>query len=337
MKSITQVYYHFMIILALSSAKAGSTGTLNKASECKSTIERLNLIIPNNDIDYLKAFLPKDHKMRKRNSGYQNNDNQDIKEYRTHLNDFNKLAKEVFSQKNEFFLIEAIADYPILLKFTTQRDQKNLLHLAVINNNLEIVKFLAKFKELINQEDSTGFSPLLLAMTGAHNIDIFEFLLTHPDVNTTIKDIWGDNIFHFVFLAQGKNRKKILDLLFKHLDSDMVSSLINSVNNEGESPFNYLIRDFDIQIARKILNETSINFSQTSLQGDNLLHTACSIPNMQAIEFLLNYMDEKIDQKNLSGLTPKQILQPHYPDLYKANIDIERTLLKLSKLLKNTK
>ena len=277
--------------------------------------------------------------MRKQSRGYQNNDNQDIKEYPIRY--FYQLAKEVFSKKNDFFLVkkikEAIADYPILLKFTTQRDQKNLLHLAVINNNLEIVKFLAEFKELINQEDSTGFSPLLLAMIGARNIDIFEFLLTHPDVNTTVKDIWGDNIFHYVFLARSKNRKKILDLLFKHLDSDMVSSLINSVNNKGESPFNYFIRDFNIQIARKILNEISINFSQTSLQGDNLLHTASSIPNMQAIKFLLNYMDEKTDQKNLSGLTPEQILQSHYPDLSKTNKNIRRTLFKLSKPLKNTK
>ncbi|MCZ0931796.1 MAG: hypothetical protein OXJ52_01415 [Oligoflexia bacterium] len=313
MKSIIQIFHPFIVILVFLNISVSSTMPLNPASACRTFFIPPNFVMPDNNIDHLNRLLPKNHKLRMQSGDYPNVEDRPLSGYDGRY--FHQLVTAIFSKENEGFFKQVITDSPGLLEFRSERDQKNFLHFAAISNNLEIVKFLAGFKQLINQKDSIGFNPLLLAMTGARDLDIFEFLLALPDTDTSIEDIWGDNIFHYVFLVQSnKKRAKVLDLLFEYFDSNLISALINSVNHNGESSFNYLIRDFEVGIAHKILNKTSIDFSQVTKQGNNFLHIAGLIPSVPAIKFLLEHSHIDVEQKNHLGLTPAQIFRSHYPD-----------------------
>lgn len=170
MKPIIQILYHFVVVLALLDISASSAVvvtpisavTLDKASECNTVFAHTG-----NDMTYLKILLPKGHKFQKKNIDDISNSNDQSLSNEAF---YQLIKKEVFAEKNKAFFEQVISNYPELLKFT-YRGQRTLLHLAVISKNLEAVKFLAEFEELLNQVDYTGASPLLLALsTSSFNI-----------------------------------------------------------------------------------------------------------------------------------------------------------------------
>ena len=330
----------FIIILILLDTSSISAGPMNQISKCQASFKNTSPIQFLDNMDYLRMLLPKDSKGQKKITDYQNINEQDIPEINDYRNiAFYKILREVLSKENIDFLKQALIAHPKLLKLKTKEGQKNLLHLAILQGNLSTVRFLAQFKELINSKDATGATPLLLSMIGgAKHFDIFSFLLSHPDTDITVKDIFGDNIFHYIFFikedSQRHNKKTALNTLFEYLDFQTMTHLINSANDKGESPFSYLIRDFNIEIARIILNKTAINFSQVTTEGNNFLHIASAIPNTKAIKFLLQYTTHTmISQKNHSGLTPIQIIQSHYPAL--SEIDIKENIFNSDFVFKN--
>ena len=318
---------------------------------------KTSFVSSHSDIDYLKKLIPPDHKIQNKITQYQMTEEQlnkpiDEEYQRAEEEDINnpnkpktqkiilnKIIKAVFNPANREFFKSAVNSHPEVLKFKTEKEEKNLLHLAILENDLELAEFLAQFKELINQPDSAGVPPLFLSIM--YNPDIFKLLLTHPHIDVTIKDNFEDGLFHYIFLITergdklGKTttRKRILNIVFKHLDANTTANLITSVNKKGESSIHYLTRDFDSEIAEALLSKTSINFSQLTTEKNNFFHIASMAPNIKAISFLLNNIDINIDpllyQENLLRLTPIQIMQSHYPHLSETDIKI--------RFFKNTK
>ena len=300
-----QILY-LIVAFILINAPIVSISASSQISKCKAVFKKPKPITAYNQTDYLKLLFPTDHKIQKLITYYELDT--------THRGIYYTIIVNIFSKENENFLKQTIHSYPELLEFKTEKGQKNLLHLAVINNNLEIVQFLSAFSALINHKDTTGATPLLLSITGTDNLNIFKFLLSHPLRDVSVRDELGDNIFHYIFFTQNQQGKQetILDLLLEHLDDNTISKLVNSGNNEGETPFNYLVRDFNITIAKKLISKTTIDFAQTTKEGNNLMHIASLLDNKSARTFLLNHSTSiNIRQKNKQGLTPLQILSSH--------------------------
>ena len=258
-----------------------------------------NKINSNKYIDYFEKLLPTDNEIQK-----------SIYEYKTNLKKpkkiealLYKLERLSFTKKNDDYLIQQLSSQPKLLDFTNEEGQ-SLLLLAVIYDRPKVVDFLVQFKKLLNKKDKNGNYPLLLSITRANRIKTFKTLIMDPSIDLSARDSFNQNVFHYIFLGNPKHREEILNLLFERLDYNLVVNLINSGNKTGESPINYLIRDFNIDIANKFLESAPIDFSQKLRNGDSLLHTANSIPDNKAIEFLLENAPIK-NQKNNRGNTPQ--------------------------------
>ena len=254
-------------------------------------------------IKYLKKLIdPKILRQIKINKSKETNPENTNKNYSV------RLTTKAFSKENTEFFKSAIINEPEIINAKFGNTNKNLLHLAIIYNNLEIVKFLSQFKTLINQKDNMGTSPLLLSITTS-KADILDSLISLPDIDVKAVDMFEDNIFHHVFLSAGttNNRIDILSTLFKNLDPELAFVLINSLNYKGESSFSYLLRDFDKTIIDFILDHSIINFSQTTKEGNNLLHLAVLALSKEAIIFLIKKDPFLIHKKNHLGLTPYEM------------------------------
>lgn len=302
--------FFILTVFVLSQLSISYAESILENGKCKNSFTSLTPLHKNRYkiLDYYKKFLPIDHKL------------QETILKRQERIIFNKgfehvmytLEVKVYDKENINFLIEKISSDPELLKFKNEEGQ-NLLHLAVIYNNLKLAKFLIESSiQLINEQDKQGVSPLLFSITRSNDLDIFKFLIKHPFIHTSVKDNFNQNIFHYIFLAIQKHRKELIDIVSENLDSSTISSMLNSGNQLEETPLNYFIRSFDTEIANQLLKIATIDFSQKEIKGNTLLHVASFIPDRNAIDFLVKHSNN-IDQKNEDGRTPIQVFKLYNP------------------------
>ena len=318
MKTTEKKFFFFIAAPALLNISIGYTEFIKTTNGCKTFfIKSTFQDLKEDTVDHLKKLLPKDSEIQKEILIFQNKaKNNPYINYAIPTN----IEQSVFTETNQSFLIRTIISQPQLINFR-DKNGRNLLHLAVIYNNVKLSKFLTQFTKLLNKKDIAGNTPLLLSMTRMQSIDIFKLLVTHPLIDFSARDSFEQNILHYIFLGKKNYRNEMLDLLLEHLDLNMVSNLTKAVNKQGESPLNYLIRDFDITIANKFIKAVPANFLQKLKNGNTLLHTASSIPNLKAIKFLLEHSNQ-INEANHLGQTPAQILKSYHPSLTDRDISI---------------
>ena len=137
-----------------------------------------------------------------------------------------------------------------------KRSAEPLYH-AIQYGKLDLVRFFVKNSKMINAaRESTHFSPLHVAILSLR-LGLIQFFLDHPDTNLRQTNIWGENIFHTVFLTgeaqKGKkrteytkekvNKLEILRFLFQPKYFVKVFDLLNSPNHYNETPLDFAERD----------------------------------------------------------------------------------------------
>ncbi|MDE0092431.1 MAG: hypothetical protein OXN83_03995 [Oligoflexia bacterium] len=313
----------FLTVFVLLDISISYAEFIPEHSKCRNSFISFQAPITKSEhLDYFRNLFPQDHEIQKNISFYK----EDTKTRKKIEYFLFRLEKITFDQKNEDFLIQQISAQPHLLNFQNQAGQ-NLLHLAVIYNNFKVSKFLTQFTKLLNKKDIAGNTPILLSMTRMQNIDIFKLLVTHPLIDLLVQDSFEQNILHYIFLGKEGYRNEMLDLLFERLDLNTISNLTKAINKQGESPLNYLIRDFNITIANKFAKIVPANFLRKLKNGNTLLHVASSIPNLKAIKFLLEHFNQ-INEANHFGQIPVQTLTSYHLSLTEQDIN---TLLLNSK------
>ena len=106
--------------------------------------------------------------------------------------------------------------------------QSKTLIRAVVENEIAVVRFLLKLREIdVNTRDEDGCTPLILAGWLGHTNIVME-LLMHPDIKVNLSDSCGDTALS---LATINGWWKTTSLLLGHPDIK-----INLVDNEGYSP-----------------------------------------------------------------------------------------------------
>ena len=116
-----------------------------------------------------------------------------------------------------------------------------------------MIRFFAFQGNFINKpKETTKFTPWMLAFMSRFE-DIILYFLNHPQTNLRQTNVWGDNIFHIIFLVSGErgvlqNRKKlgridVLNLIFQPEYFSKVHDLLIAKNKNGETPMDFALRE----------------------------------------------------------------------------------------------
>ena len=161
--------------------------------------------------------------------------------------------------KWKFVLKESVSAYVMTLFQEDKRladwikKSSEPLFYAVQLGALNLIKFLvSQEKGMINAvRESTRFSLLHTAVISGR-LSVIQFLLDHPDIDIRQTNVWGENIFHAVFLAgwefgdseqpeKKSSKLEVLRFLFQP---------------------KYFLRISDVLIAPNIYNETALDFAK---------------------------------------------------------------------------
>ena len=163
--------------------------------------------------------------------------------------------RNVFNPENSSVVKSFFQNDESLLQWI--KDSPELIYNAIQFGNLELVQFFVENGSSINAaRETTHFSPLHFAIISFHP-DIIRWFLDHPQTNLRQTSVWGENLFHFVFLTgnQGKrqnrsvaqNRKsekmQILDILFQPEYFVKISDLLNVPNHYNETVLDFARRE----------------------------------------------------------------------------------------------
>ena len=130
------------------------------------------------------------------------------------------------------------------------------IYFAIQFDNLDMIRFFVETSGMINAaREATHFSPLHFAIL-TRRLHIIKFFLDHPATHLGQKSIWGDNLFHFVFLSggQGKgtgtgadgtrsSKLSILRLLLQAEYFSRIFYLLNTPNYHNETALDFAYRD----------------------------------------------------------------------------------------------
>ncbi len=202
--------------------------------------------------------------------------------------------------------------YPMLLNHTLKLVREgnflpaflpagNRLHKAVENNDMTALQAAVSEKSLLNEIDTAGLTPLILAVsldnaTAAH-------LLLEAGADPKQPDTRGNAPLH---IAAQRNNRNLLPLLLERSQNP------DPVNQAGQTPLHVAIETLNPQVAGMLIN-AGASLVRKDARGNNLLHMICHRDNPQ-YEKILEVMLKRVGDVNLrnhDGMTPLHIAAVH--------------------------
>lgn len=185
------------------------------------------------------------------------------------------------------FLIESGAD---IKNMTLSR--KNLLHLAVINRDISVVKFVISLGLDTDSVDEMGWTPLHCAVRNNENVDIVKLLVeSGADIQAVTED--GKTLCHLAVINSVSMTKYVLSL---GLD-------INSMDIEGLSPLHYVVGYNENTEIVSLLIQSGADIHITTMNGVNLLHSVAMNNAVAMVKYVLD-LGFDINDKDNNGWTP---------------------------------
>ncbi|XP_067653215.1 serine/threonine-protein phosphatase 6 regulatory ankyrin repeat subunit B-like [Haliotis asinina] len=217
---------------------------------------------------------------------------------RLHIVDINSRFNEMtplllavkYEPRNVFqLLLESGAD-PSLVN----RDGDNVLHLACMRGDEEIVKRVLKLHTLnINCRGSKGRTPLLLAAEYS-SYNMFELLL-ESGADPSAVNSNGDNILHMA--CEGESEEIVKHVLKLHtLD-------INCRGYKGKTPL-LVAAEYSTYGVFKLLLESGADLSVVDNDGNSILHFACMGEDEEIVKHILKLHVVDINCRGSKGMTP---------------------------------
>jgi len=112
------------------------------------------------------------------------------------------------------------------------------LHLAVNNDNVEVMKILLHSEKVnVNVYDNYGFSPIFYAIL-KKRYDILKMLLSHPSLNINFKNVTGLSPLLFSIVLRNKEALKMIlshpqtdiNITGRHNNTALINLLSNTRN-----------------------------------------------------------------------------------------------------------
>ena len=199
-----------------------------------------------------------------------------------------------------------------------------VLHAACKAESLGIVTILMKLDIDFNAVDKVGRTPLHYACR-QDNLKIVKLLLSHPQIDYTLIDEKGQNVFHHCVDSHGsergvktinemiKNGSEAIDIgtiILDHLVKNCKDLDINAKDNLGRSVAHQVYDKSghphpSINYLMKLGN---VDFQAATNHGSTPLHLACKEPAFERISKLLKHVSpEAINLVDVEGLTPLHV------------------------------
>lgn len=173
------------------------------------------------------------------------------------------------------------------------------LHYLVIENQLEAVRFLVKYRADINTQDDFKVTPLAHAAQCGYE-KMVEYLLSQgADVN--LADENEDTPIHHAI--SGNNPQIVLMLIKRSAD-------VNSVNDLKETPLHLAMQEDDRVEVAKVLIEKGANIEAKEMVDETPLHKAAFWGSLKQCEFLVS-CGANPKAKSANGDTPSDIAEKH--------------------------
>lgn len=166
---------------------------------------------------------------------------------------FTPLMEAVRHARSQAFeiLLKAGADPE---EIPANKDQ-NVLHMVVLNNNLELVRLLISNKKLLEALTKSGLTPLLLAASKGHK-DLVAMLLKEG-ANWAAVDNDGNNALHLAVISDKGDVVKLLASNRK---------LIDAKNNDGFTPL-MLAANLNFEILPDLIHMDDDNKRMLAIRG----------------------------------------------------------------------
>ena len=199
--------------------------------------------------------------------------------------------------------------YPMLINHTLELvrsnqqqpaalPEGNRLHNAVAAGDIKAVTALLNEKNLLNEINTAGLTPLLLAVNTDNNA--VASLLLEAGAELAQTDTRGNTAMH---LASQRNNRKLVEYLLNHNNT-----ALDPVNHLGQTPLHVAIETLNPQIAGILIN-AGASLNRKDSRGNNLLHMICQRANPQyekILEVMLKRISD-VNQRNFDNLTPLHI------------------------------
>lgn len=174
-------------------------------------------------------------------------------------------------------------------------NKSQALHFAAREGHIEIVKLLLERKADINSiSNNRNYSALFFALSHGH-LEIVK-LLIYKGANTEIKDIYGNNIFHYAAY------KGIIDIIELLPDSN----IINAKNDDGDNPLLFSLLKYRFEITELLLSKNADIFITNNKEissDDKLINFFRSFDDSKRIKNIKNILEIKAsNSKSLNFL-----------------------------------
>ncbi|CAH1396162.1 unnamed protein product [Nezara viridula] len=208
--------------------------------------------------------------------------------------DANIDSKDIFGRSPLFRAVESnntdIVELLITLGADTSKEK--LLTLAIINNQLEMVKILIKLNITADLSDNTGQSPFFLAVE-RNNDEILKVLAIVGRKTLNSTNEFGDTLMHVASSNGFIESVRVLRCLQVAYDSK---------NNFGQTPLYKAVENGNLEIIKELI-EAGADINTQTDSKDTLMHLTAAKGNIDIAKLLIKN-GIKIEVENSIGQVP---------------------------------
>ena len=152
---------------------------------------------------------------------------------------------------------------------------------------------LAKVELVQTQQDN--HVPIIVAIAGAGNIEMLEFLLEQTEIDLSVTDMNGNNA---LLISLQNGHKEVAEMVIKR-----APNLVVVTNHKGESPVRFATHKGLIDIV-KCLVENGADSNQPDCNGNTPLASAIRDNRKEMTEYLVRELQCDLGHKNKNGRSP---------------------------------